>query len=104
MKGWRSFEQRVKVFTALADPTRLQIVELLAQGEELTGKDMASRLGISLALFCHHGKILISAGVIKKRRNGQTTYSGLNRALVEKVMKSLLATRPSKARPRTPQQ
>ena len=36
--------QRAKVFKALSDPTRLQIVEFLADGQERTGKDIADKI------------------------------------------------------------
>lgn len=75
-------EQRAKIFAALADPTRLRIVELLAVADELSGSEIANQLGISLALFCHHSKILIEAGLVDARKEGQTKFSSLNRALL----------------------
>lgn len=74
-----SLEQRAKVFAALADPTRLRIVEILAQRDtEIAGSEIATQAGISLALFCHHSKTLAEAGVIKTRKEGQTKYHRLN--------------------------
>lgn len=75
-------EQRAKIFAALSDPTRLRIVELLAQVGEMSGSEVANRLGISLALFCHHSKTLVEAGIIHARREGQTKYNSLNRELL----------------------
>lgn len=75
-------EQRAKIFAALSDPTRLKIVELLAQGQELSGSEVAAQLQISLALFCHHSKILIESGLVQSRRDGQTKYNSLNRDLL----------------------
>lgn len=82
-------EQRAKIFASLSDPTRLRIVELLAGNGEMTGTDIAAELGISLALHCHHTKILSEAGVITKRKEGQTTYCSLNRTAVKRTFKSL---------------
>lgn len=75
-------EQRAKIFAALADPTRLRIVELLTKHNELSGSEIATRLGISLALFCHHSKTLAEADLIHIRREGQTKYNSLNRELL----------------------
>lgn len=75
-----SVEQRAKIFAALSDPTRLRIVELLAVQGELSGSDIATQLGISLALFCHHSKTLFEAGLVRIRREGQTKYNSLDRA------------------------
>jgi DNA-binding transcriptional ArsR family regulator len=74
--------QRAKIFAALADPTRLQIVELLAQTSELSGSEIANFLDISLALFCHHSKTLAEAGLIHTRKEGQSKYHTLNRQLL----------------------
>lgn len=90
MEDRAEVEQRAKVFAALSDPTRLQIVELLASAGELTGTEIAERLGISLALHCHHTKILCEAGLLSKRKEGQTTYCSLNRPVVEKTMQAML--------------
>lgn len=75
-------ECRAKIFAALADPTRLRIVELLVEQIELSGSEIAGRLGISLALFCHHSKTLAEAGVVHIRRDGQTKYHSLNHPLL----------------------
>ena len=77
-----SLEQRAKIFAALSDPTRLRIVELLVEHTEMSGSDLADRLSISLALFCHHSKILIDCGLVQARKEGQTKYSSLNRQLL----------------------
>jgi ArsR family transcriptional regulator len=83
-------EQRAKIFAALSDPTRLKIVELLASCEEMSSSELADRLGISLALFCHHSKTLVEAGLINRRKDGQTKYNTLNRALLIQCLQSLV--------------
>jgi DNA-binding transcriptional ArsR family regulator len=76
-------EQQAKIFLALSDPTRLRAVELLAKYDEMSGVEMAENLNISLALFCHHSKILVDAGLIKKRKQGLLKYHSLNRKVLE---------------------
>ena len=63
-------EERAKVFKALADPRRVEIVELLAKGSQC-GTLIAESLGISVALLCHHWEVLVDAGLLKKERQGQ---------------------------------
>ncbi len=63
-------EERAKVFKALADPRRVEIVELLAKGSQC-GTSIAESLGISVALLCHHWEVLVDAGLLKKERQGQ---------------------------------
>ncbi|MBD3884695.1 helix-turn-helix transcriptional regulator [Phormidium tenue FACHB-886] len=81
-------EQRAKTFAALADPIRLQIIEVLLSCEEMSGSDIADKLGISLALFCHHSKTLAEAGLLEKRKEGQTKYHSLNRSLLANCLDS----------------
>jgi DNA-binding transcriptional ArsR family regulator len=81
--------RRAKIFAALADPTRLKIVELLANAGELSGTEIAQRLSISLALFCHHSKTLSEAGLIDIRKEGQTKYNSLNWELLNACLQSL---------------
>lgn len=81
-------DRRVKIFAALADPTRLQIVELLLQTPEMSSSEIAQKLNISLALLCHHGKILVEAGLLIARKEGQTKYNTLNQELLQACLGS----------------
>src|SRR4051812_18107927 len=70
-------EERAKVFKALADPRRVEIVELLARGAQC-GTTIAESLGISVALLCHHWEVLVNAGLLKKERQGQLRICSLD--------------------------
>ena len=83
-------EWRARIFAALSDPTRLRIVELLAAHDEMSGSEIADKLGISLALYCHHSKQLVEVGLIERRKEGQTKYSSLNRQLLTSCLKSFI--------------
>ncbi len=72
-------EGRARVFAALSDPTRLRLVELLCEEEELCGTHIAQRAGISLALLSHHWKVLADAGIVVRERRGQRQYCRVNR-------------------------
>lgn len=87
--------QRAKVFKALSDSTRLQIVEYLRDGEERTGKDIADAVQCTLALLCHHTSTLEEAGLIVKRKQGQSCYHRLDRDALEGCLGSL-QTQPDK--------
>lgn len=84
------YEMQAKVLMALADPTRLRIVKLLSAGEEMSGKDMAEKLNISLSLFCHHSKILTDEGIVRKRREGLIRYHSLDREFVADCLESII--------------
>jgi DNA-binding transcriptional ArsR family regulator len=85
-----STEERAKVFKALSDPTRLRMVEMLADADELSGSEIADSLGISLALLCHHWRTLEHAGLITKRKEGQTASISLNRQLLSDCLKDVV--------------
>lgn len=86
-----SRQQIAKVFDALSDPTRLGMVELLTQADELSSSEIAERLDISLALFCHHIKPLHDVGLVHRRQEAQTKFLSLNRDLLKQCLSYLIA-------------
>lgn len=78
------------VFKALGEPTRLRIVEyLLKRGEEATGTEVAEHAGISLALLCYHADALVDAGIVRKRKEGQTSYWAVDREALAGAVRKL---------------
>ena len=82
MKRTIDVERQAQVFAALADPLRVRFVRALIDHGEHGGSALAERLGVSLALLCHHAKILVRAGIVEKRKEGQTTYYRANRRVL----------------------
>ncbi len=74
------------MFAALADPTRLRLVELLAGEEELCGTAIAHQAGISLALLSHHWKVLTDARLVVRERRGQRKYCRVDREVLESAL------------------
>lgn len=87
-----SVEERARVFAALADPTRLKLVEMLTQEEELCGTQMAQRAGISMALLSHHWRVLSDAGIVLRERRGQRQYCKVDRDVLEAAFMLLWPT------------
>ncbi len=83
-------ERRAKIFAALSDATRLWMVEMLRQHNEMSGSAAAEALGISLALLCHHAKVLTDVGLVLKRKEGQTVYYSLDEEVLAACIRSLL--------------
>lgn len=85
-----SAEHRAAVFKALGEPTRLRIVDFLRRrGREATGSEIADHVGISLALLCHHTDALVEAGLVIKRKEGQTSIWRINSSSLLSALKSL---------------
>ena len=58
---------------ALADPTRLQILQLLGEGELCVG-DLAVQVGGTQANVSKHLSVLRGAGLVRPRRDGMNVY------------------------------
>ena len=72
-----------RVFRALADPTRRQIIAFLAEGESPMG-EIASQFNSSLSAVSQHLKTLREAGLVTVRRDAQRRIYAINRgALLE---------------------
>jgi len=67
------FEQLARPAKALANPHRLEIVDLLAQAERSV-EDLARLTGMSVANASQHLKILRSAGLVASRRLGSFVF------------------------------
>jgi DNA-binding transcriptional ArsR family regulator len=91
-------EQRAKIFKALADPHRLEIVDALAAGGSMCGTELAEQLDVSIALLCHHWDVLIDAGLVRKQRVGQLRVCTLDTAKLREATGAWVATLPSKGR------
>lgn len=57
---------------ALADETRLRLLELLAAKGELRGQEIISELGASQPVVSRNLKLLVGAGLVDERRAGDT--------------------------------
>ncbi|MGK9165771.1 metalloregulator ArsR/SmtB family transcription factor [Inquilinus limosus] len=60
-----------RVFHALADPTRRQMLRRLAEGERTVG-DLAAPFRMSLAAASKHVKVLERAGLVRRTIRGRT--------------------------------
>jgi DNA-binding transcriptional ArsR family regulator len=76
-------EYQVSVFQALANPTRLAIIEMLREGELSVGA-MQQRLGVRQANLSQHLTILRDRHTIKGRKSGnKVLYSLRGRSLTQ---------------------
>jgi DNA-binding transcriptional ArsR family regulator len=72
-----SEKQTNRLFKALADPTRRQIVEKLAHGEATAGK-LAEPFQISAPAITRHLKVLEEAELIGRTRRGKEHHFNFN--------------------------
>lgn len=74
-----------RVFRALADPTRREILRLLGRGEKTAG-ELAERFEMTKPSMSHHFAVLKDADLIRSRRDGQQIWYSLNTTVVQDVM------------------
>lgn len=60
-----------RIAKALADPQRCELLERLANNDELCCSDFVSKLQLSQATISHHLKELATAGLVERRKDGQ---------------------------------
>jgi len=77
-----SLGHRAPLFRALGDPTRLDIVALLAAaGSELCACDIEAHFELAQSTISHHLRILRDAGWITGARRGYEPYDPYNERL-----------------------
>lgn len=69
-------ERQVRICKAFANETRLQMLELLGQGEWPIA-ELQSELGVSKPNLSQHLALLKGAGVVITRREGRNIYCSL---------------------------
>ena len=72
-------ETHAVMFKALANVSRLKIVSLLSQHEELCVCDLEAALGHTQSLTSYHLAVLEDAGLISHREEGTLSYYKLNK-------------------------
>jgi DNA-binding transcriptional ArsR family regulator len=78
-------EKQVLICKAFANPTRLRILDLLAERDRLAS-ELQVELGIATANLSQHMTVLKAAGVVVRRRTGKNVLFSL-------VMPEIKATR-----------
>jgi ArsR family transcriptional regulator, virulence genes transcriptional regulator len=78
-------EQASEFLKSLANPVRLRILCLLAQGESPVG-DIAGKLSARQSLISQHLALLRKDGLVRARRDGQTIRYALADARAEKLI------------------
>jgi DNA-binding transcriptional ArsR family regulator len=71
-------------FSALADPTRRQIVEMLAAGERSAG-DIARQFDVSAPAISQHLKVLREARLVRVRADAQRRIYALDAAGIGEI-------------------
>jgi DNA-binding transcriptional ArsR family regulator len=97
----KKFADLTKIFKALSDKSRLEILSRIYKGElkckcdeeerrdATCIKDLSKSLNIALPTVSHHIKELINAGLITTRKEGRWVYCQINKKVLERACKFL---------------
>jgi ArsR family transcriptional regulator, arsenate/arsenite/antimonite-responsive transcriptional repressor len=84
-----------RVFKALNDPTRREILELLKE-RDMNAGEIADHFNISKPSISHHLDLLKQAGLVLVEKNGQFMIYTLNSTVVEDIIQWLMSFNPKK--------
>jgi DNA-binding transcriptional ArsR family regulator len=79
---------RAKIFNALSDPIRLEIIEFLRDGEKCVC-EITPHMKLAQPLVSRHLKILKNAGLVKRRKKGTWHMYSVTNPEVYKVIDRL---------------
>src|SRR5437879_4214867 len=82
------FDEFARLAQALANGRRLEIVDLLANGER-TVEGVGSSTGLSVANASQHLQVLRGVGLVRRRRDGNRIYYALRDSEVFELWRNL---------------
>lgn len=81
---------KAKIFKALADPVRLDIINLLRDGEKCVC-EIVPKVGVIQPVVSRHLKILKSCGILKERKAGNRRLYAITDPRIFRVIDTLTA-------------
>ena len=76
-KTQAKYEARARIIKAMAHPTRLFIVDKLAQSGEQCVCELTDMVGVDMSTVSRHLAMLKNAGIIEDEKRGQQVYYSL---------------------------
>lgn len=98
-------ERLATAFKALAEPTRLRLLSLVAAQDDAEACvcDLTDPVGLSQPTVSHHMRVLVEAGLLEREQRGKWAYYRLVPGALEAVADQLtLGVRAQPAAPRDP--
>jgi DNA-binding transcriptional ArsR family regulator len=96
--------EAVRVFKALADPTRYRLLRMLVGRDELGCAEVARAFALSAPALSHHYRVLEHAGLVHTRKVGSHVFIRLNRQQLDRFVPGWAGTarraRPNRGRGR----
>ena len=69
----RTFQRTANLLKQVSDPTRLQVIALLSEGEHHVG-GLCDQFNMSPPAVSHHLALLRHGGIVERRRQGKNNF------------------------------
>lgn len=79
------FTRHAEVCKTFSNPKRLEIINSLRNGAELTASQLIGKIDISKANLSQHMSVLVQKGVVKSRREGINVFYRLSDNRISKA-------------------
>ncbi|MFP7761006.1 ArsR/SmtB family transcription factor [Marisediminicola sp. LYQ134] len=88
-----SAEKLARTLKAVADPSRLRIISMVAAGDgaEACVCDLTEPLGLGQPTVSHHLKILVDAGLVTREKRGTWAYYRIVPGALESIAQLLVS-------------
>lgn len=86
MRDHSAIRDAVKVFKALADPTRYRIVLMLLERGELGCSDLAREFPVTRSAMSHHYRVLENAGLVSTTKRGSHVFFRLDQDRLRRLL------------------
>lgn len=90
-KNSRNVREAAHLFSVLAEPARLRILELL-RDNTMCGRELAANLSLTPATTCHHLERLKLARLLSARRAGKHVYYSMSSSEFARTVRKSLDT------------
>lgn len=82
-------ERYIAIFAALSEATRLQMIQLIDEADEMPCTALIERLGVAKSTVSYHIKILAHAKLISIRKQGRNYFYTPRRDVLDEAMPGL---------------
>ncbi len=79
------YDNNTKIFKALSDSNRLQIINILSVGERCACR-LLEHFKFTQPTLSHHMKVLMECGLVNSRKEGTWNYYSLNEDNAKKLL------------------
>lgn len=88
-------EHLARTFKALADPTRVRLLSLIAaaEGQEACVCDLITPVGLTQPTVSHHMKLLVEAGLVNREQRGKWAYFSIVPGMLDALAEALAPLR-----------